>query len=67
MHKYSDRAREILEQSVIDANCTGEQFIREHDQLERFIFEEDCVRTLEVMSSLAASNTRILYPSMISL
>ena len=32
---------EILEQSVIHANCTGEQFIREHVQLDRFIFEEN--------------------------
>jgi len=32
---------EILEQSVVHANCTGEQFIREHVQLDRFIFEEN--------------------------
>src|SRR5271165_1324333 len=32
---------EILEQSVVHANCTGEQFIREHIQLDRFIFEEN--------------------------
>ena len=32
---------EILEQSVVHANCTREQFIREHVQLDRFIFEED--------------------------
>ena len=32
---------EILEQSVVHPNCTGEQFIREHVQLDRFIFEEN--------------------------
>jgi hypothetical protein len=32
---------EILEQSVVHANCTGEQFIREHVQLDRFILEEN--------------------------
>src|SRR4029077_16062237 len=32
---------EILEQSVVDTNCTDEQFIREHVQLDRFIFEEN--------------------------
>jgi len=32
---------EIFEQSVVHANCTGEQFNREHLQLERFIFEEN--------------------------
>jgi hypothetical protein len=59
---------EILEQSIVYANCRGEQFIREHVQLDRFIFEEICVRTFGVMSWFVfASNTRILYPSMISL
>ena len=32
---------EILEQSVVHANCPGEQFIREHVQLDRFIFQEN--------------------------
>jgi len=32
---------EILEQSFVHANCTREQFIREHLQLERFIVEEN--------------------------
>ena len=32
---------EILEQSVVDTNCTDEQFIREHGQLDRFMFEEN--------------------------
>ena len=32
---------EILEQSVVHTNCTDEQFIREHIQLDRFIFEEN--------------------------
>jgi len=35
------KVHEILEQSVVHANCTGEQFIREHVQLDRFIFEEN--------------------------
>jgi len=35
------KVHEILEQSVIHANCPGEQFIREHVQLDRFIFEEN--------------------------
>ena len=32
---------EILEQSVVHADCTSEQFIREHVKLDRFIFEEN--------------------------
>ena len=32
---------EILQQSVVHANCPGEQFIGEHVQLDRFIFEEN--------------------------
>src|SRR5580693_3421158 len=32
---------EIFEQSVVHTNCTDEQFIREHMQLDRFIFEEN--------------------------
>ena len=35
------KVHEILEQSVIHANCTGEQFIGEHVQLDRFIFEKN--------------------------
>ena len=59
---------EILEQPVVHANCTGQQFIGEHVQLDRFISRRIWVRTFGVMSSFVfASNTRILYPSMIRL
>jgi hypothetical protein len=32
---------EILEQSFVHANCTGEQFIREHVQLDWFVVEQN--------------------------
>ena len=37
---------EIMEQAVVYANCMGQQFIREHVQLERFILEENLRQNL---------------------
>src|SRR5262245_20680141 len=37
---------EILEQSVIYANCPSKQFMREQVQLDRFIFEENLAENL---------------------
>src|ERR1700757_4910871 len=35
------QVHEVLEQPIVDANCSSEQFIREHVQINRFIFEEN--------------------------
>ena len=35
------QVHEVLEQPVVDANCSSEQFIREHVQINRFVFEEN--------------------------
>ena len=56
------KVHEILEQSVIHANCTGEQFIREHVQLDRFIFEENLRENLrgDVLVRLRVQNADIV-------
>ena len=56
------KIHEILEQSVVHANCTGEQFIREHVQLDRFIIEENLRENLrgDVLVRLRVQHTNIV-------
>jgi len=53
---------EILEQSVIYANCPSKQFIREQVQLDRFIFEENLGENLrgDVFVRLRVQNADIV-------
>ena len=53
---------EILEQSVIYANCPSKQFIREQVQFDRFIFEENLGENLrgDVFVRLRVQNADIV-------